>query len=1114
MKLDTTSEKLLDLLERARRGGVHLQAIEGKLRYKVTINSVDPALLKELANNRDAVIAFLEKACTPVEPTLPSRTGPDPLSASQLQIWLLEQQGDLGATYHLPLLLRFREAIDLHLASIVLGEIVVRHASLRTVFATVDGMPIAVTLPETPTIVIEKVDTLDGLRSVAQRPFDLVAGPLFRAAITPAEEGCEVLLCAHHIIADGQSMAILAKEFLDGLAGRELKPLPEWRFADFARWQLSAEDESAELLEPLTSLFDEQEPLFPLPIDRPRPARVDYRGGRVPLNVEEAEEVARLAAQLNVSPLDVVLTAWATALTRAAGEHHLVLGMVESGRTFPTLERIVGNFAILLPLPLSFDTEENFAERVQRTARVRRKMRPVMQVPFLRMVQEFAKGKRGNFNPLVQHVVTANDFAGSIELHTGVEIATLPLGVARFDTLLSFRRQGKGIEGELEYSSTLYDETSMKRLCDRFVGDLVSGSVFPDRKADILDRQVMKSITSDSSGDINPCKPASPWPDVLLATARTDPTRIAIQAGQEQVDYGMLARQANSIAAALRRRGVKPGDSIGVQVKRGLLLPAALLGAWEAGAVYVPLDPAIPLARLREMIHSAQVSFVLTDDSTLSERLSCPTLALSSAIATAPMGYTAPLDAETIAYIMHTSGSTGKPKPIAVPHSAISNFVGWCVATFSREELAEVLAITGIGFDISLFELLVPLAAGTKIRMDLGQILRLEEAIPETVTLLNTVPSIAAALIDAHPLPAGLRTVNLAGEPLPPVLVEQIHTLRPGLRVNNLYGPTEATIFATAANVASGQRVAIGDGIAGVRISLLDERLQPVAEGDPGEIAIEGALLATGYLGDPARTALAFIPNPDGPPGSRRYLSGDRARRMGKNLLFLGRRDRQVKVNGVRIELGDIEAVLITLPDVVEAAALVVPTSRNSAKRLVALVVVNDVAGWEPAAMRTMLADRLPAYMLPRLFPVETLPRHSNGKLDHALMSEIVAKAASGSDRESGPRGEIEMVVAQEWAKLLNTDIPSRTDHFFGRGGDSLTALRLVHALQERLSVDLSSTLIFRLPVLADLAAAVSEARHLGSPEDLLIHEIAAMSDAEVAAKLRALEGKDGEYDC
>ncbi|HEY2295664.1 MAG TPA: amino acid adenylation domain-containing protein [Thermoanaerobaculia bacterium] len=567
--------------------------------------------------------------------------------------------------------------------------------------------------------------------------------------------------------------------------------------------------------------------------------------------------------------------------------------------------------------------------------------------------------------------------------------------------------------------------------------------------------------------------------EMLTAQAAAIPEAVAVVCGTERLTYGELDRRANRLASRLRALGVGPETPVGVCLERGLELLPALLGILKAGGAYVPLDPAYPEERLAFILEDSGVPVLVTQGA-LASRLPGPAVRVvvddrDGDGDTGPAAPAGDAGEGNLAYLIYTSGSTGRPKGVAIAHRSATALVRWAAGQLAAADLAGVLAATSICFDLSVFELFVPLSRG-------GTVLLADDALAlaglpaaAAVTLINTVPSAMAELVRLGPPPPRLRTVNLAGEPLQGALVREIEGWCPGVRVFNLYGPSEDTTYSTGARVDGDERPpAIGRPVSESRAYLLDRHLGLVPPGSPGELYLGGAGLARGYFGRPELTAERFIPDPFAPaPGGRLYATGDLARhRPGGDLEFLGRRDQQVKIRGFRIELGEIEAALAGHPAVRQVAVLVRDVEGD--KRLVAYLTLD--APVDPAGLRGYLQRKLPAHMVPGAFVVlDALPLSPNGKVDRRVLA---ASAEPGAAQVfTAPRTPLEEMTAGILAAVLGVERVGIHDDFFALGGHSLLATRLVSRLRAVLGVELPVRQVFETPTVAALTPVIERRR-------------------------------------
>ena len=577
------------------------------------------------------------------------------------------------------------------------------------------------------------------------------------------------------------------------------------------------------------------------------------------------------------------------------------------------------------------------------------------------------------------------------------------------------------------------------------------------------------------------------------AQAARMPEAIAVVDGRQSLTYGDLERRANQWAGRLRECGVGPEARVGLCLERSVDLVVCILAVLKAGGAYVPLDPAYPPPRLALLVADSDPAVLITQESLLPllPEEGCRRLLIDDLAAGVPAGAPGaaprpPLAAtdQNLAYLIYTSGSTGRPKAVAITHRNAAAFVRWALGVFPPADLAGVLASTSVCFDLSIFELFVPLAAGgTVIVVPSALHLAMMPPLPPglAVTLINTVPSACAELLRQGAVPPTVRVINLAGEALPGALVDRAYRTTAVERVFNLYGPSEDTTYSTYALVDRDQAAlaepSIGRPIEGGWAHLLDDHGRAVGPGEVGEVYLGGEGLSRGYLGRPDLTAERFLPDPHATvPGARVYRTGDLARReAGGDLHFLGRADSQVKVRGFRIELGEVEAVLARHPAVREVAAAA--CDDHAGGRMLVAYVVSEGPAPGDRELRDFMLGRLPAHLAPSLFELlEALPRTPNGKVDRRALPAPRRAGGEGAATFTPPRNELERQIAGLWCEALGVAAVGVHDPFFTLGGHSLTAMRMLSRLRVRLGVQLQPADLFAAPTVAALARAVEAA--------------------------------------
>jgi amino acid adenylation domain-containing protein len=572
------------------------------------------------------------------------------------------------------------------------------------------------------------------------------------------------------------------------------------------------------------------------------------------------------------------------------------------------------------------------------------------------------------------------------------------------------------------------------------------------------------------------------WMQFFEETVQRSPQATAVVFGRERLSYEQLNQRANQLAHHLRALGVGPESLVGICAERSIEMLIAILGVLKAGGAYLPMDPLYPSERLSFMLEDAQVAVVLTEQKIqrqwpgTAKVLELDQLDLTSQPTENPVLLSKP---ENLAYVIYTSGSTGQPKGVAIEHHSLNAFAHWAKDLFTATELDGVLAGTSICFDLSVFELLVPLCWGGRIILA-SNVLQLPE-LPAAaeVRLINTVPSAAAELVRLKAIPAGVEVINLAGEALRQSLVEELYAFGTIKKVYDLYGPTEDTVYSTCALRQAGGRATIGRPLPNKQVYILDEQMEAVPVGVAGQLYIGGEGLARGYLQRPELTSERFIPSRWG----RVYRTGDLARyQWDGDIQYIGRADHQVKIRGFRIELGEVEAQLRQNGAVREA--VVVAREEGGEKRLVGYVVgeasVNE--------LKEHLKKRLPEYMVPSaIVLLEQLPLTPNGKVDRKALPAPDA-AALETAQFIAPRTQTERILAEIWCKLLNLQRVGVNDNYFRLGGHSLMAIRVVSRMREAFKIELSLSSIFEAPTVAELAGMI---------ERQLVAEIEQLSETE-----------------
>ncbi|HSF43444.1 MAG TPA: amino acid adenylation domain-containing protein, partial [Thermoanaerobaculia bacterium] len=1081
------------------------------------------------------------------------RDGFLPLSFGQQRLWLLHQMDPGSPAYNMPFGFRLNGPLDVPALAASLTEVARRHETLRTTLV-VDGneprqsiappsrqpLPV-VDLSALPAGQREEVGTQLG-REEAARPFDLSRPPVVRTLLLRFAPREHVLFFTiHHVTGDGWSIEVLSRELI-GLYGAAAQGLPSRlpeltiQYADFAVWQRSwvQGEVLLEQIEYWRGQLAGAPALLEMPLDRPRPPVQSFRGGRCRLQIpaELASSLFRLGRSREATGFMTVLATWQALLYRySGGQESVVVGTPVANRERAELEKLIGFFANTLPMRAGFAGDPDFAGLLARVREAALGAYGHQDLPFEKLVDELAPRRDMSYAPVFQALFVYQSApqpgpAGPSELL--LQPFGADEGVARFDLTLVATEIASGLGVHLDYNAGLFEDSTARRLL-RLFGHLVEQvTAEPERPLGdlpLLDEEEHRQVVlACNATALARTEEELSLYGLFARQAALTPEAPAVVEPDGVVRYGELASWAGRIAERLAESGVRAEDRVGVCLERSAAALAAMLGALEAGAAYVPLDPEWPQERLAAVAADAGLAAVLTREGLGSglapHEVHVPGLREGASPQVRPRR---PATPDAAAYVIYTSGSTGAAKGVVATHRGAANFVLGLAATLGLGAADRLLLFAPLSFDASVLQIFPPLASGAALvvhpnprELTAADIVDLCDRHGVTVLDLPAalwrqwVEEVAAARL---PLPATLRAFLTGGESVPVARLRTWAALTsPTASFLSSYGPTEATVTATVWQTTSGEAAAlqaahvpIGRPLPNARVYVLDPKLQPVPRGVAGELFLGGSGLARGYLGRPDLTAEAFVPDPlSREPGGRLYRTGDLGRyRADGALEFLGRADHQVKIRGFRVEPGEIEVALARFPGV-RQAVVAVRDDLPGNPRLVGYVLPQDGEPVDPMALRAFLAERLPAYMVPGVFLVlSELPVLPSGKVDRAALP---APAAERATSFVAPRGPLEQVLAETLAQVLKLDRVGVFDNFFELGGDSLTATQAVARIREAFDIDFELRSLFEDPTIAGLAETLRRSGDGAKVEETaaLRVELAGLSDEEVEARLLA----------
>jgi amino acid adenylation domain-containing protein len=1052
-----------------------------------------------------------------------------PTSFAQQRLWFLDRLEPGSASYNIFDSILFTGALDVRALRESVNEIVRRHESLRTTFREVDGAPmqlIAASLDiELPVVNLGSLDLAEREEETArlmaeesERAFDLSQGPLLRTTLLRFNgEEHLLLLNMHHIISDAWSLEVFNRELralYEAFRMGNGSPLPELplQYADFAVWQrqwLRGEV----LARQLTYWKDRlagAPTVLELPADHPRRPVQGYKGARQTITLRTAlvESLRALGHREGVTLFMTMLAAFNVLLFRYTGQEDVVVGTPIANRARSELEDLIGFFINTLVLRSDLSGDPSFRGLLARVKEVALGAYAHQDLPFEMLVLELHPERDMSRNPLFQvafqltnapnaggdpleeDVVGADSSPSAGESAPEVEVVA-----SKFDLLFNVWDHGGGLEVQADYSTDLFNDTTITRMLEHY--RVVLNGVVADADQHL---SLMPLLTSEEERltlvDWNNTEASYPRDACLheLFESMVDryPQSIAVSFGREQLTYCELNERSNQEAWRLRALRVGPEVRVGLCTDRSLETVVGMLAILKAGGVYVPLDPEYPAERLAFMLEDAEVPVLLTQQHLLPAlpEFHGEVLCLNADLDdTDKTNVKAGTTADNLAYVIYTSGSTGRPKGVAVPHRAVTRLV--CNTNYidlkANDRVAQASNTT---FDAATFEVWGTLLHGAQLigigkeavlspQLLAAQVRELAISVMFLPTSLfnHVVGEISDAFHSVHTLMFGGEEANVKRTR------ELLQAGRPQ-RLLNVYGPTEGTTFSTwhmINNVPEDAlRIPIGRPIGNVRTYVLDQYQQPVPAGVTGELYIGGEGLARGYVGAPELTAERFVPDAlGGSAGARLYRTGDMVRYLANGELeFLGRRDGQVKVRGFRVEVGEVEAAL-RAEEGVRDAVVVGRKDQSGHLGLVAYVVAvtGDGTRVSVGELRSQLKARLPDYMVPAAFVLlDDLPLNSNGKLDRkALPSPNVHHHDDAAKGDDAPRTAAERTIAAVWREVLGVEPFSVHANFFDLGGHSLVLVRVNTKLRDLFRREIPIINMFKYPTVSSLAASLDQ---------------------------------------
>ncbi|TPG90029.1 amino acid adenylation domain-containing protein [Pseudomonas caspiana] len=937
-----------------------------------------------------------------------------PLLDTQVGLWISEQVNQAETSHNIPIRLSIRGALDVSALQQAIDWLVRRHDNLRARFV-LDGETPRQIISTTVDTAIEHVLITAGERdtgalearidALLQMPMDITQGPLFRSVLLELDhEHYLLLFVIHHLVFDGSSIDVLLRDVLAGYASTtqgtdDALQLLSVSYAEYVKRQ-EANQTPDSLNYWLKELADRPTPQR-FPCARPADAKRTRKALDVVNTLDQAttEHLRTLTGPGTFTPFMVHMAVCAVLLHHHTGVEDMVFGMPLSTRDNADMNDLTGLFVNVVPLRLRLTPEMSFAMLLKHVrARILRAMMH-RHLAFHDLIGQLRRGQEAGSGSLFQIFLNhASVHRRPVQVaHCDFELLPTTNTTAAFEMNLAIVETESGFDTVFEFDDMLFDRSDITALAENYHHILVASLQNPDTAVSNLQLRAQITMQRDEHKPQRPSSlPVHQW---FEAQVQRDPDSVALVFEETRLSYRELNAQANQVAAFLRNAGVASNVLVGICIDRSPQMVIAILAVLKAGAAYLPIDPDNPDERIHFILEDTAVRTLLTSSHLHNRFLDRPVNLICLEEPAQFAGFDScnagsPAALHDLAYCIYTSGSTGQPKGALNTHGGFANLVQWYVRDglhMSSDD--RVMLASSIGFDLTQKNILGPLCVGACLMIPAhspahasGFLKALNTYRP---TWLNCAPSAFRAFAGSART-ASLRTLVLGGEPVDAALIEQLRG-RP-LTLVNSYGPTECSDVATwyaqdLQSLATGRELPLGRAIPGVQVYVLDERLQPLPDGVPGEIHIAGTGVGQGYLKRAALTAEKFIPNPDGPAGSRMYKTGDLGRRQADGTLeFIGRIDFQVKVRGHRIELGEIENQLLACDSIREAVVVALEVSPGE-KRLVAYLVADGANVPDSQQLSGTLRQSLLDYMVPDTWIVlPCLPLNINGKLDRKAL--------------------------------------------------------------------------------------------------------------------------------
>ncbi len=1037
-----------------------------------------------------------------------SKTVKFPLSFAERRLWFMNKLVPADPFYNILVPVEFSTFPDVALLEKTLNVLLDRHEIYRSSYHDNGGSPYKLVEDKAEIKIIvhnelgdvdlsEKEKIVAIGKKVGKYIIDIRTAPLMRAVLAGVTEEKQVLyLIMHHMITDKWSITILLKELLSLYTafkeGKEIELTKiKLNYTDFAIWQhdwMLTED-AIKQTQYWKKKLEGQNPFVEFPTDYIRPAVPSYLGEAYHFEIpEDLVALMRAYSKKNNATYAVLfLSAWNLLVYQYSGIENIVMGTTMGARYLSGSEQVIGCFINILLIRSFVNGRLRFTDLVQQIKLSSIEAYTNGKIPYEYVVEKINPDRAANYMPYSNLYFQFQDINLRKNQEQSASFYEVSSGRSKFDIMLNMWETEKGFSGAFEYCIKLFSPLRIKALAAHFIHLL--SSVFRESEKEIRLHSILTLEETLQYHRWNTTafrvSKKNSIPHLIQETINKMPNAVAVSFGAEQLTYQELDRKVNVVAATLLAMGVRKNNIIAVLMQRSINVIVALLAIFKIGAVYLPLNSNYPMQKIMDLLSINKVFHLFLDNSSFPKMsnlndqihlLNIDNINDPKNEAVIEIFESVNVKGDDHAYIMFTSGSTGEPKGSIITYDNLASLLHWSRKYFSIEEIQCVLASTPIYFDLSVFELLLPLCMGGSVRI-VKNLISVKEWCDHGVTLINTVPSLMSAFLKSYKkLLASIKTINLAGEYLHKNLLSEIRARNSELRINNLYGLTETTIYSTCCPVRSlmNESINLGRPIDNVQIYLLNKNYQLTPAGIKGEIFIGGRGVGPGVLIKGKLSREGYIKNPfSSHPSDYLFKTGD----IGfycpdGSIQFLKRSDRQVKVNGQRVELKEIEAAIYTFRSITQCFVTFLGEGENGV--LCAFIDCVEYFGEQEDELREHLKNQIPRYMVPNRFIfLEKFPLTNNGKVDEKKLKEIFLNSTKLFAKNSDPKTITEEKVKKIWQEELGINALGCSDDFFEVGGHSLVAIRILCKINEKFCVNLPFASIFDLMTIRDVSREV-----------------------------------------